>query len=223
MIDMPKTTRVEDAYERLKEEILENRMPSGFQAPEPEIALRLGMSRTPVREALLKLEAEGLIELVPRRGARVLPVSVDDMREIYEILAALEPEAAARLAQAKLHKDALQELELATSDMEQALTNNDLDAWAAADDRFHRKLLALHGNKRLSTFVHTLYDQAHRARMITLRLRKPPTRSTQDHREILTHILQGNEKKARDAFRLHRQRTAKELLTILQDYRLPQL
>jgi DNA-binding GntR family transcriptional regulator len=75
----PKRSRVDDAYGRIKSEILENRMPPGFQAPEPEITLKLGMSRTPVREAPIRLEAEGPIGLIPRRGARVLPISPDDI------------------------------------------------------------------------------------------------------------------------------------------------
>ena len=218
-----KQTRVDDAYERLKAEILENRMPPGFQAPEPEIAVRLGMSRTPVREALLRLEADGLIELIPRRGARVLPVAADDMREIYEILTALEPEAAAQIASRKPDKATLKPLEDATSDMEQALADEDLDAWAAADERFHRKLLALHDNRRLTEFVSTLFDQAHRARTLTLRLREPPHRSTEDHRSILRHMAAGDGDAARECFRAHRKRAAQELLSILETYRLPVL
>ena len=218
-----KTTRVADAYERLKAEILGNRMPPGFQALEPEIALRLGMSRTPVREALLKLAADGLIELIPRHGARVLPMSPEDMGEIYEILTALEPEAAARLARARPSADALRPLERASADMERALLDDDLDAWAEADDRFHRKLVGLNGNRRLSGFVNTLFDQAHRARMMTLRLREPPAKSTEEHRDILEHIRAGDVDKAREAFRLHRERAAAELLGILENYRLPRL
>ena len=218
-----KTTRVEDAYDRLKAEILENRMPPGFQATEPEIALRLGMSRTPVREALLKLESDGLVELIPRRGARVLPISAEDMAEIYEILTALEPEAAAQLAKSGLERSAFGKLKSATSDMEKALKKDDLDAWAEADDRFHRKLLALHGNKRLSSFVTNLFDQAHRARMMTLRLRAKPVRSTEDHREILDAIIAGEAGSARRLFRKHRENAAAELLGILKEYRLPQL
>lgn len=223
MAETAKTTRVNNAYERLKAEILLNRMPPGFQAPEPEIASQLGMSRTPVREALIRLEADGLVELIPRRGARVLPVYAADMREIYEILTALEPEAAAQLARRNLDTAAVAELESATTDMETALADNDLEAWAEADDRFHRKLLRLHGNRRLSAFADTLFDQAHRARMVTLRLRKPPVRSTQDHREILQHILVGDGEKARATFRSHRERAAGELLAILEDYKLPRL
>ena len=198
-------------------------MPPGFQALEPEIAARLGMSRTPVREALLKLAADGLIELIPRHGARVLPMSPEDMGEIYEILTALEPEAAARLARAQPNADMLRPLERASADMERALRDSDLDAWAEADDRFHRKLVGLNGNRRLSGFVNTLFDQAHRARMMTLRLREPPVRSTQEHRDILDHIRAGDADKARHAFRLHRERAAAELLGILENYRLPRL
>ena len=218
-----KQTLVDSAYERLKREILENRLPSGFQAPEPEIALRLGMSRTPVREALIRLEADGLVELVPRRGVRVLPVSPDDMREIYEILTALEPEAAARIARTRPDFSQLKPLFDATMDMERAIAASDLDAWARADDLFHRRLLELNNNKRLNAMVNNLYDQAHRARMITLRLRDLPVRSTEDHREILEQMAAGHADRVRDLFRDHRERAASELLSILEKYRLPQL
>jgi len=223
MDELVKTSRVEDAYERLKREILQNRMPPGFQAPEPEIALRLGMSRTPVREALIKLEAQGLVELIPRRGARVLPVSTEDMREIYEILTALEPEAAARIARSRPNEESLRALEHASQDMADALARDDLDDWAAADDRFHRQLLRMNGNKRLGAFVNTLFDQAHRVRMITLRLRTRPFASTDEHRQILGFILAGDAEKTRETFRVHRERAAAELLGILENYRLPQL
>jgi len=218
-----KTTRVDDAYDRMKVEILSNRMPPGFQAPEPEIAARLGMSRTPVREALIRLEADGLVKLIPRRGARVLPISTEDMREIYEILTALEPEVAARLAERKPSRNELESLIQANADMERALEEDNLDVWATADDRFHRQLLDLHGNRRLTAFANTLFDQAYRARAVTLRLRKPPVKSTKDHGEILDRILAGDAQGARRLFRRHRKRAAAELLQILENFRLPQL
>ncbi|MEM9709385.1 MAG: GntR family transcriptional regulator [Pseudomonadota bacterium] len=218
-----KSTRVEDAYGRLKEEIRTNRMPPGFQAPEPEIALRLGMSRTPVREALIRLEAEGLVELAPRRGARVLPIQADDMREIYDILTSLEPDAAARLAARNPSDEDLAPLEQATQDMEAALEAEDLDRWAEADDRFHLTLLDLQNNRRLQSFVTALYDQAHRARIVTLRLRGTPQKSTEEHREILEHLRRGDGNGARRAFKKHRERASRELLEILEKYKLGQL
>ncbi|MGI9301159.1 MAG: GntR family transcriptional regulator [Gammaproteobacteria bacterium] len=127
-------------------------------------------------------------------------LSPEDMREIYEILTALESEAAARLAQRKLSKKDLQMLDKATSDMERALKKGNLDAWAEADARFHKKLLELHGNKRLSTFIQSLNAQAHRVRMITLRLRKAPAQSTLEHRKILDCIEAGSAEDARKTF-----------------------
>lgn len=181
------------------------------------------MSRTPVREALIRLEAEGLVELVPRRGARVLPVVAADMREIYEILTLLEPHAAAELAARSLPAEAFGALDTATDEMEAALAGGDLDRWAAADDRFHRALLALHGNRRLTAFAESLYDQAHRARMVTLRMRDRPVRSTAEHRDILTCLKAGDAGRARRVFVRHRRRAATELLAILDTYGLPPL
>lgn len=218
-----KSSRVSDAYMRLKDEIRTNRMPPGFQAPEPEIAQRLGMSRTPVREALIRLEAEGMVELIPRRGARVKPILANDMREIYEILTSLEPDAAAAMAMRNPTAAELAPLEQATTDMELALAAEDLDAWAEADDRFHLTLLEMQGNVRLKVFVSSLYDQVHRARVVTLRMRGLPTKSTAEHRDILEHLRSGDAAATRNAFRLHRQRAAQELLAILENYKLGQL
>ena len=86
----PGPSMVYAAYEQIRRRILDNVWPPGHRALEQEVALELGMSRTPVREALLQLQNEGLVEVIPRHGVRVLPVSPTDMREIYEILTALE-------------------------------------------------------------------------------------------------------------------------------------
>lgn len=218
-----KTTRVDDAYARLKAEILENRMPPGSQSLESEIALSLGMSRTPVREALVQLEADKLIELVPRHGVRVLPLSIQDMREIYEILTVLEAEAAAGVAAMRPDPAQLSGLEQATADMERAVADRDLEAWAAADDRFHRSLLDLCRNRRIVDIVNRVLDQAHRARMVTLRLRDLPERSTREHRQIMTAIASGAADEARRLFRDHRQRASAELLAILEKSRMTAL
>jgi DNA-binding transcriptional MocR family regulator len=92
---------VDAAYKEMHRRILDNVWAPGHQALEQEIALQLGMSRTPVREALIRLANEGLVEVIPRRGMRVLPVSPTDMKEIYEILGALESAAAEMLAARK--------------------------------------------------------------------------------------------------------------------------
>ena len=105
--DGARASQAQRAYGAIKRQILDNEMPAGFQALEHELAARLGMSRTPVREALIRLEREGLIEIVPRKGMRVVPISTEDMREIYEVITALEARAAERLAERRPSRDDL--------------------------------------------------------------------------------------------------------------------
>lgn len=218
-----RANRVSDAYCRLKAEICSNRLPPDFRATEPEMAARLGMSRTPVREAMIRLEVEGLVELVPRRGMRVLPIRADDMRDIYEILTALEPDAAAALARRRPDAQTLAPLSRAMAAMEEALEAEDLDRWAEADNAYHQTLLALHGNRRLSAIVAGMYEQAHRARIFTVRLRPLPIRSTEEHRAILHHLMQGDGDAVFALFRDHRRRAGAELVEILTRYNITQV
>lgn len=210
----------ETAYLRLKEEILDNRMPPGFQAMEPELAQRLGMSRTPVREAVIRLQDEGLVEVIPRRGMRVLPLSADDMREIYQVLVCVEGEAAALLAASPPSPERLAGLRSAVADMEAALEADDLDAWADADNRYHVELVTQCGNRRLAGIAMTFQNQVHRARMLTLRLRNKPVKSTAEHREQIDAIASGDPVTARRTYRAHRERAAHELMELLRVFRL---
>ena len=147
-----RTSLVEQAYQAIRRRILDNVYPPGHQALEGELADQLGISRTPVREALIRLQKEGLVEVVPRHGMRVLPVSPADMAEIYTVLTALECAAAELVAARGPSERELKPLTEASRDMDRALKTDDLDAWAAADERFHRTLAELAGT-----------DQQHRA------------------------------------------------------------
>lgn len=218
-----KHSLVEDVYARLKRDILSNHLPPGTQVPEPELSDRMGASRTPVREALIRLESEGLLKLIPRHGARILPISPSDMADIYQILIALEPEAAAALAATRPTAPTLAPLETATTEMEQALDARDKGAWAEADDRFHRALLAAAPNRRMANVIGTMLDQAHRARIVTLRMRAFPEASTREHRAILDAMADGDADTTRTLFRAHRQRAADELLPVLEELQLKQL
>lgn len=216
----PAGSLVDVAYAKIRERILDNLWPPGYQALEQALALELGVSRTPVREALMRLESEGFIAVVPRHGMRVLPVSPADMREIYEILTALESMAAELAARRKPEAKDLLPLEKACKDMDRALKRDDLDAWAEADERFHRHLLHLCGNRRLSGIVQNYWDRAHRARMFTLRLRPKPVNSTREHLAILNAISRGDAAAARNEFRAHRSRASDELTAILERHRV---
>ena len=221
--DGARKSLVEQAYEQIKRRILDNQYYPGFQALEKEIAEELGVSRTPVREALIRLQHEGLVKLIPRRGMQVVPVVASDMKEIYDVLTSLESMAAELLALRKPDRDTLEPMRQATADMAAALERDDLEAWAEADERYHRSLIDLCGNRRLAHMANTVRDQGHRARMVTLRLRAKPVASIEEHQQVLEAIERGDWKAARDLHYDHRKRASVELTRILEKYRLPQL
>jgi DNA-binding GntR family transcriptional regulator len=211
---------VEAAYQLMRGRILDNLWPPGHRALEQQLAAELGMSRTPVREALIRLQKEGLLEVMPRHGMRVLPVSPGDMREIYELLTAIEPMAAEMVARKRLPERDLQPLIDASQGMSAALKANDLNAWAAADECYHRLLIALAGNRLMMQTVQSLWDRAHRARMVTLRLRPIPEHSTNEHIAIVNAIRAGDAQSAAQLYRKHRERGSRELLAILEKAQL---
>ena len=214
---------VDAAHEQIRRRILDNVWPPGHRALEQEVALALGMSRTPVREALVRLQSEGLVEVVPRHGMRVLPVSPVDMREIYEVLTALECMAAELLGRRRPSDAELQPLLRASEAMDRALGDDDLDAWASADEQFHRQLLELAGNRHLQATVMNHWDRAHRARMFSLRLRPKPVNSTREHMQLVERLRAGDGEGAAAVNRAHRERASRELLAIFEHYKLAQL
>jgi DNA-binding GntR family transcriptional regulator len=147
---------------------------------------------------------------------RVLPVSPADMKEIYEVLRSLEATAAELAAARKLSPAELRRLEDASDAMDAALKADDLDAWAKADEAFHAQLLDLCGNRILKQMVLNTWDRAHRARMVTLRLRPKPIHSTREHRALVKAIKQGDPAAAGELQRAHRERAGGELVQLLQ-------
>ena len=219
----PAVSLVDTAYEWIRRRILDNVWPPGHRALEQEVALELGMSRTPVREALVRLQNDGLVEVVPRPGLRVLPVSPQDMREIYEVLTALECMAAEIVARRKPGDAELQTLTQATADMDKALARDDLEAWAAADERFHVSLVELSGNRALANTVWNYWDRAHRARMLSLRLRPKPVNSTHEHMQMVERLRAGDVAGAAAVTRAHRERANQELVAIFERFKLKQM
>lgn len=210
----------EEAYLRLKAQILDNELPPGHRALEAELAESLGMSRTPVREALLRLQGEGLVRVEPRRGMLVLAISPVEMAEIYDVLSALETMAAETLARLKPDSERMKPLWQAVEEMDFALADDDLDRWADADETFHRSLVEVCGNGKLALTALTFRDQIRRTRHLTLRLRARPVRSNEAHRNLLRLIEAGDSEAAFTAHRAQRQRAGQELLEILQRFRL---
>lgn len=213
----------ERAYNAIRQRILDNVWPPGLQVLEQAIADEIGVSRTPVRQALVRLEAEGLLHIVPRHGMRVAALAPRDMREIYEVLQALEPFAAGLLARRRPARDELAPLDAACARMERALEAADRSTWAEGDAAFHLGLAALCGNARLGASIREMWIQSRRARLFTLTLRPLPAASTQEHRATLEAIAAHDAEAAQRLFLRHRERAASELMALVERYNLDRL
>jgi len=203
--------QADKAYSIIKRRVLEAEYSPGQAVSEPELAISLGMSRTPLREALVRLAQEGLVELVPRRGMRVKAPSQRDLEEISELLSCLECEAAERLAMRKLAPEEQARLDAAIAAMDNALDADDMQAWARADLEFHRLLIVLQRNRHLAEVGLLLLEKAHRFRMLVLPHRPKPVYSNVNHAAVVEAIRRGDPQTAVEIHRAHKRRWSREL------------
>lgn len=206
------------AYAKINHAIVSNVLPPGARINEMEISLQLGMSRTPVREALYRLERQGLVEPYGKRGVRVSLIRPEELKEVYEILAALECQAAAGLASAtqKERKAPLAEMVAALEGMRGAIHAGDLSLWSNMDGKFHSLILENCGNERLAKIATAELDIGRRTRTYTLHRRTDLEISMQEHQDVLTAIQHGDPDAARNAMYRHRTRAAGVIIGLLQ-------
>ena len=217
---LQRQTSTDTVYLKIRAKILDNEFRPGMQVLEQELVKLFGVSRTPVREAMIRLQNESLVDIIPRHGMRVRQVSIADMEEIYQILTSLEATAAQLAAGRTLRPRELKPFENACLEMERALADDDLEAWAAADEAFHLHLLKLSGNGRIAEIVRKYWDQIHRARYITLRLGPKPHDSAVEHRAIIAAIARGDTEAAASLFRMHRTNGVQKQIDTLKRFRL---
>jgi len=214
----PKRTLVDHVYHEIQHRILYNIWGTGYQALEQELCEELGVSRTPVREALIRLQRDGLVNVIPRHGMRVLPISATDIQQIYQILTSLESLAVELAAARKLPAKEFKSLESALKEMKLAQEASDLKAWAQADENFHYYLVVLSGNRILIELVDSFWGRAQRARLTMLSIRNNPIVSTQDHAKIVDAIRRGDGLRARELIEMHRKRGASDLSELMEKH-----
>ncbi|WP_455678354.1 GntR family transcriptional regulator [Stappia indica] len=206
----------ERAYHDLKYRILEGRLPPGTTLLETEVASLLSLSRTPVREALIRLEEEGLVDVRPRHGMTVRALSIEEIEQIYQVFSTLEVKAAQLTARRGISETDYQRLDGILSQMERATKRGDIAQWSELDDLFHSELAALCGNPRLQGMLRQLWDQQYRARIAIAGLRPLPVISDEEHRAILAAIRAGDEAEATRLHQQHRDRADALLLSLLR-------
>ena len=183
----------------LREAIVSGDLPAKIRLMEPELARRLGVSRTPLREAIRQLEAEGFLTTIPRMGTFVAEVTARDLEDVYAIRAVLEGLAARQAAEQTDGASA----GLRTLLIELARKTTDYREYHEASGRFHEAVLTASGNQRLQALYHTLTHQVARLRRLSLAVARRPEVSLREHRRIASAILRGRGPEAERLMRSH--------------------
>lgn len=185
---------------RLRTAIVAGELPAKGRLMEPELARRLGVSRTPLREAIRQLEAEGLVIAVPRVGTFVTEVTPRDVEDTYAIRGVLEGLAARQAAE---QMDPAKAASLRAILVELGQKTADYRVYHEAAGRFHEAVFALSGNQRLQALYHSLTHQVARFRTLSLAAPQRPAVSFREHRRIAAAILGGRGAEAERLMRAH--------------------
>ncbi len=188
----------------------------GERLMETQLAEELGVSRTPVREAIRKLELEGLVVMVPRRGAYVASMSVRDISETFEIRSALEG-LAAKLAVDKITADELEAMELTVLRMSKSIENHDLNELVEIDEEFHDILVRASRNERLTQMISLLREQIKRFRCASLSNLGRQSLILGEHRQILEAIAERDSDSAQILVEEHISNAEDSLLNVVKN------
>lgn len=188
----------ESVYERLRDWIIEGVLQPGEALRDQSLALALGVSRTPVREALRRLEDEGLVQTAKNRWTRVKPITLSETRQIYPIVRALEL-LALELAFTHITPQHLQAMQQANHELQQALHNQDPTGATQADTRFHQVFIAAAQNPELENLLHHLKLKYRRLEQAFFGSGVLGLSSPQEHQAIIQALEQHNLEAARQA------------------------
>ena len=204
----------EDAYSALRDAILNGRLKPGIRIVEAEIARQMGISRAPVREAIRKLEQDGLVRYVPRRGAVVVKLSLDEVRDVYYLRAHLEAYAA-RLAAARVTDEDLAALKTLIDQMTECANRDDMQGLIAADVAFHARICRISGSKRLPVLWDSLNPHSWTLLTSHKSTRFTPREIAERHHSILDALRARDADRAESTMRSHITILADEVLTRL--------
>jgi len=188
----------EAAFEKIKEAIIKGHFKPGEKLVEQTLAQEMGVSRTPVREAIRRLEAEGFVVSIPRKGVVVSRADKEEIVQLYSIRAELEG-LAARWAIENADEDDIRKLDEAISRMEETAASGDLDGVVQSNALFHDAIAQASKSRILCTLLKTLQDNIQRFRFRSLHLPGRPEAALAEHKEIVAAI---KEKKTEEADRL---------------------
>jgi DNA-binding GntR family transcriptional regulator len=202
LLPAPPVTRAAEAYSRIRSAILELEFVPGAPMSETLLAQALGISRTPVREALKLLEREGLVRAYPARGTFVAELSAADIVEIYEVRIQLESFAAS-VAATRLTDSDLAGLRDSVSAAETAVGHQRVDEACLLDIRLHSSIVSATGNRRIKQVLSQMDDQVHRIRLLASRDPERMRHTLDEHERIVSALMARDGALADKEMRIH--------------------
>ncbi len=204
----------ERAYQSLKHTILYD-LSGGDSVVIEELAAQLGISRTPVREALLALEREGLVVSIPNRGTFVAMPGAEEVREIYQVRGALES-LAARLATPQIPDDELEKLRIDFDSAQNGVETGDFSLYLQCDTKLHKLIVQYAHNEVLTQFIENLEERVYRIRINARRRSNLHLiQAHKEHRAVLDALIERDAEKAELQMKIHLTKAAKRLADIL--------
>jgi DNA-binding GntR family transcriptional regulator len=199
-------------YRVLKSKIIKGSFEPGDKLLESRIAKQLGVSRTPVREALRQLAAAGFVKMIPNQAIIVNDISIKDLREVLQIRGVLEG-LAAWLAAFLITKEKIKVLETCNENMEKLIGQNNIIAFGKESNKFHSVILEICENNRLIQIRENLADQIYKYRNISLHIPGRLESALKEHKEITEALKQGNADKADVLSKTHIANVLKNILS----------
>ncbi|HJF93179.1 MAG TPA: GntR family transcriptional regulator [Lachnoclostridium phocaeense] len=182
-------------FNTLRQAILRGELKPGERLMEIQLANKLGVSRTPIREAIRKLELEGLVLMIPRKGAEVAEITEKSLRDVLEVRRALE-ELAVELVCEKITDEQIQDLKGAAEDFKASLKEGDITRIAEADVKFHDVIYMATDNQKLIQLLNNLREQMYRYRVEYLKRSDFHQQLIDEHEEIIETIESGQKDRA---------------------------
>lgn len=211
----------EIVFETLREAIINATLKPGERLMEILLAEEMGVSRTPVREAIRKLELEGFVVMVPRKGAYVADISTKDIADVFEIRAALEG-LAAGLAAERITEEELEKLERILVKIGECVKNNDLEKLIEVDTEFHDTLFKASRNERLVQIVSNLREQIQRFRTASLSTPGRMKYALEEHKKIVEAVSERNVELAQALAREHIENAENSMFELLNEHKIPE-
>lgn len=202
-VDMDEFLPLRDVvFNTLRKAILTGQLKPGERLMEVHLANRLGVSRTPIREAIRKLELEGLVIMIPRRGAEVARITEKSLKDVLEVRRALDA-LSVELACDRIVEADLERLREACQNFEQVAREADASVIAKADVSLHDIIVEATGNRRLQQLVNNLSEQMYRYRFVYIQEESRHDNLVAEHREIYESIVSRDKERASAAAKLH--------------------